>query len=701
MRLNRYRRIDHRHRRELVVALLATALTVIAIMLYLLKSSYDDEMHAAETATRNYAAVVETRLESTLRRVDADTQHLIATIPPAALDVQAVPRFAAAIQPALRAGLLNFAEIDSIRVFDAAGKLLYYSDDRPPAQTDIGDRAHFRAAQDAVQSGLVFSEVISARTTGRPGIFAMRAIRDGHGVFRGVIGAGISLDYFDRLFQSLDTGAHGVVSWRRSDNNQLIQRWPQIEALVNKPLDPHNSTVQRLAQGERIATVQVTAESDGVARIYSSERLADYPFYVGVAFSRDDVLASWRARVLVVVLCSMALIGPLLLLLYRLWRVEDSLIENEEMMRGTFEQAAVGIAHIDPESLRILLVNDRYCQLLGYAREELLGMDTREFTPKDEHSQREEERVYVVEGSGRTVASERRLIRRDGSLLWVNRNLSLVRDAVGAPNYFIAVIEDISARKQAEADLAQLNGELETRIARRTEELEAANKELAAFSYTVAHDLRTPLRAINGYSSIVLASNAGKLDAVTDKHLQRVVAASARMGNLIDDLLTLARLSRQDMQLRTVDISTLALEVAAAVSEAQPNPNMRVSVQPGMAAVCDAGLMRALLQNLIGNAWKFSSKAVAPRIEIGAAARGAQTVHYVSDNGAGFDMQYAHKLFAPFQRLHHVNEFDGTGIGLATVKKIILRHGGSVWIESAVNQGTTVFFTLPDAATAV
>ncbi len=487
------------------------------------------------------------------------------------------------------------------------------------------------------------------------------------------------------------------MSWRRSDNHQLVQRWPEIAGLVNKPLNSQNMTVLRLAGGERTVTENINAESDGVARIYSSNRLENYPFYVGVAFSRDDVLESWRARAIVVGVCCMFLVVPLMLLLYRLWRVEDSLIENEELMRGTFEQAAVGIVHIDPESLCILMANDRYCELLGYTRGELISMDTRELTPEKVRAEREDERLQVIEGARRTVASERQLRRRDGSLLWVNRNLSLVRDADGVPKYFIAVIEDISARKQAEADLAQLNNELETRIARRTEELEAANKELSAFSYTVAHDLRTPLRAINGYSSMVLESNAGKFDATTEKHLQRVVAASARMGNLIDDLLKLARLSRQEMQLRPVDLSALALEVAAAISEGQPNPNVRVAVQPGMAAECDAGLMRALLQNLIGNAWKFSANVSAPKIEILADVSSDKTVFSVADNGAGFDMQYAHKLFAPFQRLHHTSEFDGTGIGLATVKKIVQRHGGSVWIESAVGAGTTVFFTVPVA----
>ncbi|NBR29616.1 MAG: hypothetical protein EBT83_14580 [Betaproteobacteria bacterium] len=225
-------------------------------------------------------------------------------------------------------------------------------------------------------------------------------------------------------------------------------------------------------------------------------------------------------------------------------------------------------------------------------------------------------------------------------------------------------------------------------------DLEIANSELNSFSYTIAHDMRAPVRAINGFSEMVLKNNEGRLDAASVGHLKRVVAGSRHMGALIDDLLNLARLSRQEMRRQTFSLSDTAERVAAALAGAQPQRTVAVVIQPQMDANADPGLVRAVLDNLIGNAWKFTGRTAAPKIEIGARDGGGSAVYFVRDNGAGFDMQYAHKLFAPFQRLHHAEEFDGTGIGLATVKKIVQRHGGRVWIESAVGAGTTVYFTL-------
>jgi light-regulated signal transduction histidine kinase (bacteriophytochrome) len=246
--------------------------------------------------------------------------------------------------------------------------------------------------------------------------------------------------------------------------------------------------------------------------------------------------------------------------------------------------------------------------------------------------------------------------------------------------------------------LEQMNVDLEMRVARRTAELEAANEELNSFSYTIAHDMRAPIRAINGFSEMVLQANEGRLDEKTVGHLRRVVAGSRHMSELIDDLLNLARLSRQEMTRCDTDLSLMARRAAAALADAAPARQVELVIQPDVMAFCDPGLLRPVLDNLIGNAWKFTGKTAAPRIEFGAETRDGWSAFYVRDNGVGFDMQYAHKLFAPFQRLHHQGEFEGTGIGLATVKRIVERHGGRVWIESAVNTGTTAFFTLANTA---
>ena len=671
--------------------------SALALLGYLIWSSHEEEIRAAETTTRNYAAVIEAQLDAALRRADADLRTLQATIPRAALELHAVPRFAATLNAGLKARLSDFPELDGIRVFDADGNALYFSDEKLPPNTAIGNRSHFLAVKQNPQAGLVFSEVLTSRIHGRASVFAIRALHDGGGHFRGAIVAAINLAHFQKLFESLDIGARGAISWRRSDNQKLILRSPEIAALVNKPLSAGNSTVKSFAKGQLTTTQHIRAESDGVLRIYSSQALEHFPFYLGVAFSHDDVLAAWRLRSLIVGLCGLLLVVLLLGMIARLWRVEDSLIENEQLMRGTFEQAAVGIAHVDALTLRILIANNRYCKLTGYSLDELTASDVHLLIPPDEESTRDIERAQVFSGQRLTVASERRMQHKDGSVIWVHRSLSMVRDDNGQPLYFISVIEDISARKQIESEMDALNAGLEARVAERTAELETTNQELSAFSYTVAHDLRAPVRAINGFSTMVLTACAGLIDAKSQSNLKRVIAASERMGNLIDDLLSLARLSRQELQPRQFDLGEMAVSIVGTHTAASPERDSTIRIQSGMLAHGDTSLMHAALENLIGNAWKFTAKTDKATISVGSEHRDGRTVFHVRDNGAGFDMLYAHKLFAPFQRLHHASEFEGTGIGLATVKKIIQRHGGTIWIESAVGIGTTVYFTVAPA----
>ncbi len=237
--------------------------------------------------------------------------------------------------------------------------------------------------------------------------------------------------------------------------------------------------------------------------------------------------------------------------------------------------------------------------------------------------------------------------------------------------------------------------ELERRVAERTHELQTANRELEAFSYSVSHDLRAPLRAINGFSRLLEEEYAASLDAKARNYLDRVRAGSLKMGELIDDLLELSRVSRHAMKREQADLSALAAEIAAELEAGEPDRRVDWSIAPGIVARCDIGLMRSALLNLLGNAWKYTSRREHARIEFGLEEQNGRNVYFIRDDGIGFDMRFATKLFGAFQRLHAPADFPGTGIGLATVARILHRHGGEVWAESAPGQGATFRFTLP------
>ena len=248
--------------------------------------------------------------------------------------------------------------------------------------------------------------------------------------------------------------------------------------------------------------------------------------------------------------------------------------------------------------------------------------------------------------------------------------------------------------EQAEEQVRALNAELERRVHERTAELEAANQELEAFCYSVSHDLRAPLRSMDGFCQVLFEDYGERLDDRAVGYLQRVRAASQRMAQLIDDLLQLSRITRTEMQRQRVDLSQVARAIAADLVAREPEREVSFRIADGLQAVGDARLLRVALENLLGNAWKFTSKHATGQIELGRTERDGQAVFFVSDDGAGFDMAYSDKLFGPFQRLHGTTEFEGTGIGLATVQRIVSRHGGQIWAEAEVERGARFSFSL-------
>lgn len=323
-------------------------------------------------------------------------------------------------------------------------------------------------------------------------------------------------------------------------------------------------------------------------------------------------------------------------------------------------------------------------RLFGYSSAEIVGRPVSMLYPAGDAGL-VQERVFAPLVANTPHEIETRMRRKDGTLFYVHSSLSMLHDKAGNPRGFVAYAMDITARKHAEA-LAE----------RRTAELEAANRELESFSYSVSHDLRAPLRSIDGFSQALIEDYGQHLDDHGHGYLRRVRAAAQRMGLLIDDMLRLARVTRADMRLAPVDLTALAKEIVAGLDKQQTAQPTEVVVHPNLTAYGDAALLRIVLENLLGNALKYTGKTARPRIELGAQTQNGRKTYFVSDNGAGFDMAFSDKLFSPFQRLHRTDEFPGTGIGLATVKRIVHRHGGEVWAKGNPGSGAVFYFTLAE-----
>ena len=364
-------------------------------------------------------------------------------------------------------------------------------------------------------------------------------------------------------------------------------------------------------------------------------------------------------------------------------RAEAALRESEERFRllvGTVRDYAIYM--LDPNG-RVVSWNRGAEQIKGYSAEEIVGRHFSCFYPPEAVAAGAPEHALAMAAEKGRFEEENWRLRKDGSRFWADVVITAVRDEEGKLFGFAKVTRDLTERKRT--------NEL---LRRHTAQLEAANVELDAFAYSVSHDLRAPLRSIDGFSQALLEDYAGRLDAAGQDYLQRVRAATQRMATLIDDLLDLSRVTRSEMTIAPVDLSELARELATEFTSGDPERHVEIVITPDVAVRADRGLLRVVLHNLMGNAWKFTGKRSDARIEVGVVAADGERAYYVRDNGAGFDMAYASKLFGAFQRLHRVTEFPGTGVGLATVQRIIHRHGGRVWAESAVGRGATFYFTL-------
>ena len=372
-------------------------------------------------------------------------------------------------------------------------------------------------------------------------------------------------------------------------------------------------------------------------------------------------------------------------------RNEASLREAHGLLCAVTESIPDAI-FVKDSAGRYLMINAAGAQLLGQLPEQVLGKrDTDLLPPEAARSVVEVEREVMTKGESKTI-------EETGTLAGIRRTFLSTKapycNSQGEVMGVLGIRREITDRKRAEDQIRRLNEQLEQRVIERTSQLEAANRELESFSYSVSHDLRTPLRSLDGFSRALLEDYGESLDDTATDYLQRIRAGAQRMGELIDDLLELSRMTRMELHPRRIDLTDLANSVVRELRQQDPERHVEVLIDEHITAQGDPQLMRVVLQNLLGNAWKYTAQRRDAHIRFGVLRDDGAPVFFVKDSGAGFDMAYADKLFGAFQRLHSTDEFEGNGIGLATVQRIIHRHGGRVWAEGVVDRGATFYFTL-------
>jgi len=362
---------------------------------------------------------------------------------------------------------------------------------------------------------------------------------------------------------------------------------------------------------------------------------------------------------------------------------ELALSASEALYRQTFELATAGIAHVDLSG-RFMKVNRRLCEILGYGEQELIGRPVKEISHPEDRNLTDSQRMRVRSGEKQSVRFEKRYLRKSGAIVWVDLSVALACDASGVPQYEIALFDDITERKKAEAALREAH-----------EELKRSNAELEQFAYVASHDLQEPLRMVSSYTQLLMRRYGDKLDGDAREFTAFIVDGATRMKQLIEDLLAYSRVGTRDKNFKPVDAGSSLGRALTNLRAAIQDSGATVTHDPLPTIPCDEVQLAQLFQNLIGNALKFRKPDAAPAVHVGAADQGAEWEFMVRDNGIGIEPQYFERIFMVFQRLHDKGEYPGTGIGLAIVKKVVERHGGRIWVQSQPGAGTTFHFTMP------
>ena len=536
-------------------------------------------------------------------------------------------------------------------------------------------------------------------TTGKWTVYLTRRINKADGSFGGLSSVGMDPSYFSRIYTELDLGKDSVVTVAGRDGI-VRARAMGADLTAGQSLASAGLFTRHLPAANHGSYISA-GKVDQIIRIFSYRALKNYALVVVIGTSKAVALSDYDRRRSIYMQAAGGMTAVILCLgLFTLFQIERSERANEErrhserLFRTLADGAPVGIFRTDAAG-KCVYVNGRWCDIAGMQPEAALGEGWAAAIHPDDR-----ERVFKDWGAaandGQLFLSEYRFQTQDGTVTWVVGQARAETDSKGKVLSYVGTITDITEQKQAEETIRRINIELEQRVKERTVQLETANQELEAFTYSVSHDLKAPLRGIDGYSRLLLKEYSARLDDEGRRFLQNVRRATLQMNQLIDDLLAYSRLERYVLQTTQVNMQALidALLVEC-VTEVQ-NRGVAVTVTLSCTTVrADRDGLAMALRNLLDNALKFSRDVPRPAIEISGHNTGISCILWVRDNGTGFDMKFHDRIFDMFQRLHRAEDYPGTGVGLAIVRKAMKRMGGRAWAQSEPGQGTTFYLEIP------
>ena len=690
--------------RWMVAGVALINLFVFGMVTFSLYRSFGEYEERAEVTARNLSQMLAQDIGREFEKIDI-------TLSSAADEIERQLAHGGIDRTALNAFLERLQrrvpEVISMRTIDASGIVRYGRGVDLDTQLNNSDREYFTRQRDNPDAGPVVSRPVFARIDKQWVVPVSRAFHLADGSFGGVVYVNVALEHLARVFSSIDVGQRGSVSLRDAEL-RIFARRPvprDVDRVIGEKLVVPE--LQELVESGRETGTYVSRQTvDGVERKFAVHKITNYPLYAVVGRATEEYMARWWDQAIkTAVLATLFLLTTLISswLISRSWKRQVAAaadLAREEEKFHTVADYTHDWEYWEGPGRELLYISPSCERVTGYSPVQFQAdpdLLYRIVHPDDAH--RLAAHWHDV-GHQDASAVDFRILRADGAMRWIAHACQPVFGRDGKYMGRRASNRDITERQEAEAAVYRLNTELEQRVVQRTDQLAAANHDLEEFSYSISHDLRTPLRAISGFAQILAEERAAGLDDEGRRLLEVIRANTIRMGRLIDELLEFLRLGRYPMELGPVDMVQLVQAVFAELQASMPDRHLHLELANLPPAWADRTMIRQVLRNLLGNAIAFTQSRPHAIIEVGGSSSAdGEERYYVKDNGIGFDMKYIDKLFKVFEHLQRAGQFEGIGTGLAMVKRIIARHGGRTWAEGKVDAGATFYFSLPDERT--